>query len=99
MGNFGMVDHESLGANYLLSKGFSEKITRLVTSHVQAKRYLTYKYPEYFNLLSEASKKTLEYQGGIMSTEEAHIFESDDYFDLKIFSKKLEAFGSDRTAT
>jgi phosphonate degradation associated HDIG domain protein len=84
MDNVGVVDHEKLGAAYLLSKGFSEKIAKLVQSHVAAKRYLTYHYPEYYNRLSEASKKTLEFQGGVMTPEEAMDFEDDDLFDQYI---------------
>lgn len=84
MDGFGVVDHEKLGAEYLRQKGFSEKIANLVTSHVSAKRYLTYKYPEYFNQLSEASKRTLEFQGGVMSKEEATDFENDSLHDLYI---------------
>lgn len=84
MDGFGTVDHEKIGAAYLSSKGFSEKITRLVASHVQAKRYLTYRYPEYYERLSPASKITLEYQGGIMTAVEAESFENDEYFDLYI---------------
>lgn len=90
MDGFGIVDHEKIGASYLASKGFSEKITRLVTSHVQAKRYLTYKHPGYYNMLSEASKKTLEYQGGIMQPQEAQLFESDEYFDLYILLRRWD---------
>lgn len=77
MDGVGMVDHEKLGYTYLISKGFSKKIAQLVQSHVQAKRYLTFKYPEYFEKLSEASIKTLAFQGGVMSLEEATVFESD----------------------
>ena len=77
MDGAGIVDHENLGSTYLLEKGFSKKIASLVASHVSAKRYLTFKYPEYFNLLSEASIKTLQFQGGVMSAEEAAHFESD----------------------
>jgi phosphonate degradation associated HDIG domain protein len=84
MGQFGIISHEKIGANYLRSKGFSEKIAQLVENHVQAKRFLTYKYPEYYNQLSEASKQTLEYQGGRMSEEEAQVFELDDLFELSI---------------
>ncbi len=40
----GVAEHENLGAAYLLSKGFSEKIAKLVQSHVPAKRYLTYNF-------------------------------------------------------
>ena len=75
MDGFGNIDHEKLGADYLRNKGFSEKIATLVQSHVIAKRYLTYKYPEYYNQLSEASKATLEFQGGRMTEKEAIDFE------------------------
>lgn len=84
MDGFGVVDHEKLGADYLRSKGFSEDIASLVQNHVQAKRYLTYHYPSYYEQLSEASKKTLEFQGGVMTLEEAMLFESDTLFDLHI---------------
>jgi len=75
MDGMGNADHEKLGAEYLLKRGFSERIANLVNGHVIAKRYLTYKYPEYYNKLSPASKKTLEFQGGVMSSEEAAAFE------------------------
>ncbi len=84
MGGYGVTDHEKLGADYLRSKGFSETIARLVESHVEAKRYLTFANKDYYNSLSEASKKTLEYQGGPMSAEEAKRFEDDDLFELKV---------------
>src|SRR5215470_17494407 len=77
MDGYGVMDHESLGSEYLREKGFSEKIARLVESHVPAKRYLTFKYPDYYNRLSDASKITLEKQGGIMDTLEARHFEMD----------------------
>jgi len=90
MGEFGIVDHEKIGADYLRAKGFSEKIARLVGSHVDAKRYLTYKYPEYYDMLSPASKSTLEYQGGRMSPEEAEGFESDEWFTLYLTLRKWD---------
>ncbi len=84
MNGFGVMDHEKMGAYYLSRLGFSEKICRLIASHVAAKRYLTYKYPEYYNQLSEASRHTLEFQGGKMNEIEAGIFEQDSYFQLYI---------------
>ncbi|MGY4819944.1 phosphonate degradation HD-domain oxygenase [Pseudomonas chlororaphis subsp. piscium] len=77
MGGFGVVSHERLGADYLRRAGFSERLARLVEYHVQAKRYLTFKEPGYYQRLSEASRRTLEYQGGVMSAEEARAFEQD----------------------
>ena len=82
MDGFGIKDHEEVGAEYLHAKGFSKKLIRLVESHVEAKRYLTRKRPGYYEQLSEASKKTLEYQGGMMSEEEANAFEQYPLFKL-----------------
>jgi putative nucleotidyltransferase with HDIG domain len=84
MNEFGIIDHEKLGAGYLREKGFSEKIARLVESHVAAKRYLTYKNPDYFNRLSDASKYTLQQQGGPMNETEAELFEQDSLHHLFI---------------
>jgi len=84
MDGYGIRDHEEIGADYLKSRGFSKKIVRLVESHVVAKRYLTFKYPAYYEKLSDASKKTLEYQGGPMQEEEAVAFEQYPLFNLII---------------
>ena len=84
MDGYGIEDHESLGSQFLREKGFSEKIARLVESHVPAKRYLTFKYPGYYDKLSEASRITLEKQGGMMSESEAQEFERDHFHPLFI---------------
>jgi len=84
MDGLGVMDHEEIGAKYLKSKGFSKRIVRLVESHVEAKRYLTLKTPGYYDSLSEASKKTLEFQGGRMSVDEAEAFEHYPLFHLII---------------
>ena len=84
MGGFGVVSHERLGADYLRRAGFSERLARLVEYHVQAKRYLTFKEPEYDQRLSEASRRTLEYQGGAMSAAEAAAFELDPLYALSL---------------
>lgn len=84
MDGMGNVDHERLGADYLLERGFSERVANLVQGHVIAKRYLTYKYPEYYNRLSDASKATLEFQGGVMTADEAAEFELNQDAELII---------------
>lgn len=90
MAGFGVMSHEKIGADYLRSKGFPERIAQLVESHVQAKRYLTFRYPYYYNGLSEASKKTLEFQGGVMNEGEAKRFENHPLFDLMIQMRKWD---------
>lgn len=84
MDGMGNVDHEKLGSDYLLARGFSARIANLVQGHVIAKRYLTYKFPEYYNKLSPASKTTLEFQGGVMTAGEAAIFETNPDAELII---------------
>ena len=90
MDGYGIKRHEKVGADYLRSKGFPERVAKLVEGHVQAKRYLTYKHPEYYNSLSDASKKTLEFQGGRMSKDEADLFESDSLFETSILMRKWD---------
>lgn len=84
MDGYGIRDHEEVGGEFLREKGFSKRVIRLVEAHVEAKRYLTWKSPAYYEQLSEASKKTLEYQGGRMIEEEALAFEQYPLFDLII---------------
>lgn len=81
MDGYGTVDHERLGADYLRGLGYSEKTAQLIENHVNAKRYLTAKCMDYFERLSEASLRTLEFQGGPMSADEAARFERHPYFD------------------
>ena len=90
MEGYGMMDHEKLGAQYLRRVGFSDRMCKLIASHVNAKRYLTFKYPDYYNQLSGASKKTLEYQGGRMEEAEAKQFETDPLFDLYIKMRRWD---------
>ncbi|MEI9917729.1 MAG: phosphonate degradation HD-domain oxygenase [Bacteroidota bacterium] len=90
MGGYGKKSHEKIGADYLRDCGFPERVAKLVENHVQAKRYLTHKYPEYYEQLSEASKKTLEYQGGVMSDTEGKAFEADPLFETSILMRKWD---------
>jgi len=84
MEGLGIKNHEKLGADYLRELGFPERIARLVESHVEAKRYLCFARPEYLSKLSEASQKTLELQGGIMTAAEAQQFEQNPLSHLMI---------------
>ena len=84
MGIYGKLAHDQLGKEFLIENGFPEKMGALVASHVDAKRYLTFSNPEYYNLLSDASKKTLEYQGGPMTAEEAAVYEKDPLIESYI---------------
>lgn len=76
-----MPNHEALGAEFLASLGFSERIQDICRGHVKAKRYLCWKDKDYYEKLHPMSKAKLEYQGGPMSDEEARAFEADPLFD------------------
>lgn len=84
MAGYGMLRHEKVGANYLRKKGFPEKVAKLIEYHVEAKRYLCFKSPDYYFNLSDASKATLEFQGEKMTRDEADKFEKDPLFLLSI---------------
>ncbi|MFJ7810461.1 phosphonate degradation HD-domain oxygenase [Pseudomonas asiatica] len=84
MGGYGVVSHERIGAEYLRRCGFGERMARLVQYHVEAKRYLTLRQSGYYQRLSEASRRTLEYQGGVMSEDEADVFERDPLFEVSL---------------
>jgi 2-amino-1-hydroxyethylphosphonate dioxygenase (glycine-forming) len=84
MNGLGNISHEVTGANFLYKNGFSKTVAALVRNHVEAKRYLTYKNPDYFEKLSDASRKTLAHQGGIMTPKEAESFEKIPLFDLSL---------------
>jgi putative nucleotidyltransferase with HDIG domain len=95
MGIYGKHDHDRMGGDYLVAMGFSEKMGKLVASHVAAKRYLTFKIPGYYEELSDASKKTLEYQGGPMEAAEATIFENDPLFNLYLKVRYWDDLGKE----
>jgi phosphonate degradation associated HDIG domain protein len=84
MDELGVVDHETIGGEFLRRRGFSHRVVALVQGHVEAKRYLTFKHPSYREGLSHASLGTLMHQGGPMSADEAAAFESDPLFEQKL---------------
>eukprot|EP00047_Mylnosiga_fluctuans_P014431 m.38385 g.38385 ORF g.38385 m.38385 type:complete len:243 (+) comp5500_c0_seq3:473-1201(+) len=75
------AQHDVVGAAFLRMRGFREEVAHLIEGHVLAKRYFCYKDPAYRDGLSEGSKRTLQFQGGPMTAEEALIFEKDPLFE------------------
>ncbi|MEU1618340.1 TauD/TfdA family dioxygenase [Streptomyces sp. NPDC005722] len=65
--------HSHTGAD-LLGRWFGPEVTEPVRLHVAAKRYLCAVEPGYHDRLSEASKYTLEVQGGVMTPRQAAEF-------------------------
>ena len=65
--------HENVGADYL-SKYFGEEVTLPIRAHVASKRYLSFVEDGYYDLLSDASKISLNVQGGPFTQDEAEEF-------------------------
>ena len=65
--------HENLGADYL-STFYGDAVIRPIRAHVACKRYLSAVEKGYYEILSEASKISLEAQGGPFSKKEAEEF-------------------------
>lgn len=98
MDMYGVVDHEKIGALLLLTRGFSNKITTMIAGHVDAKRYLIFKDPTYAAKLSEASKKTLVFQGGAMTPEEATDFEKNPFYKDILFIRQCDEIAKEVSA-
>ena len=73
------LNHEEIGAQYL-APSFPEAVTTPIRLHVPAKRYLCATDTSYHDGLSEASKRSLKVQGGVMSDEEQEAFEQIPHF-------------------
>jgi putative nucleotidyltransferase with HDIG domain len=95
MGEFGIEAHDQWGKEFLRSRGFSDRIIAVVYNHVAAKRYLCRRDETYFAELSEASKNTLAYQGGMMSEPEASAFENQTFFAESILIRKIDEAAKD----
>tara|TARA_B100000029_G_C17003038_1_gene751913 strand:- start:18 stop:554 length:537 start_codon:yes stop_codon:yes gene_type:complete len=80
--------HEELGYKFL-KKYFINDVVEPIKYHVKAKKYLA-RDKKYYDCLSEASKKSLKFQGGIMTDEEAKEFENVKFFESSIKLRKFD---------
>jgi [1-hydroxy-2-(trimethylamino)ethyl]phosphonate dioxygenase len=71
--------HELSGAHWLAAR-FGAAVSEPVRLHVAAKRYLCATDLRYAKVLSPASEKTLQLQGGAMSAAEIATFEAQSHF-------------------
>jgi predicted HD phosphohydrolase len=97
--NLGVHNHEHIGAQYLKELGFPSLVCNLVENHVDAKRYLCSVSSEYLANLSEASRRTMNLQGGLMTQDEIKKFNMNKNSSLYILiryyddqAKKIDYF-------
>jgi 2-amino-1-hydroxyethylphosphonate dioxygenase (glycine-forming) len=95
----GVIDHDRNCVEWFRTRGFSTRLIALVSGHVDAKRYLVATNPAYHARLSEASKRTLELQGGPMTHEEARAFEASPHYKdllrLRAWDEQAKVPGAD----
>jgi predicted HD phosphohydrolase len=72
---YGAGPHEEVGARFV-RRHCGDRVAHLVGAHVPAKRYLVATDGQYAVSLSAASQRSLERQGGPMSSDEVSDFES-----------------------
>lgn len=95
MGEYGVMNHEIVGAEYLKDLGFEDILCNLVKNHILTKRYLITKDPNYYNNLSNASKNTFEYQGGLLTNNEIIEFENDPLFKIHLKLREWDDYAKD----
>ena len=83
--------HEEVGFGFLKDY-FRQEVTEPIKLHVQAKKYLC-RNKSYYDLLSDASKISLELQGGIMDDEEVRKFTSLKFCKDAIMLRKYDDDG------
>ena len=86
----GRASHEVVGEHYLRRLGFSEMICQIVGAHVMAKRYLTSVDKEYYAGLSQSSKTTLKFQGGIFDRAQVREAQKDPLLEAKLAVRRWD---------
>ena len=86
--------HEELAARYL-EKNFTKAVVEPVKLHVQAKRYLCAVENGYLETLSEPSKISLSFQGGVMSEEEVKEFEINEFYKEAVNLRRWDDLAKD----
>jgi [1-hydroxy-2-(trimethylamino)ethyl]phosphonate dioxygenase len=89
---FGYHKHDQSGGVWLAAR-FPEVVSEPVRLHVAAKRYLCAVEPDYFDLLSNASKYSLTKQGGTMTSEEAAEFARLPFVDRAVRLRRWDDRG------
>jgi gamma-butyrobetaine dioxygenase len=84
--------HEAVGSRYLAAL-FPPAVSGPVALHVAAKRYRCAVEPRYAASLSEGSIRSLERQGGPMSSSECEVFESRPGFSAALLLREWDDGG------
>ncbi len=86
---YGIHDHGDLGGDWVAAR-FDAAVSEPVRLHIEAKRFLCARDPDYHDHLSSASKYTLTRQGGPMTADEAEAFEARPHAADAVLLRRLE---------
>ncbi len=89
---FGYHKHDQSGGAWLAAR-FPAMVAEPVRQHVAAKRYLCAVQPDYYDILSLASKHSLSKQGGPMSAAEAAAFGRREFIDRAVKLRRWDDAG------
>ena len=96
-GSVGRAGHDTIGAAYLSQEGFPEKVCALVVRMLLRRGSCVLLRPGYRDGLSEASKQSLQMQGGPMSDEEVVKWKHGDWWremvELRKWDDRAKAVG------
>jgi len=81
--------HEVAGDDFL-RQCFPEEVTEPIRLHVAAKRYLCSTESDYYDQLSQASKRSFQVQGGNLSAEEQAEFESNPHLAVAVQLRRMD---------
>ncbi len=81
--------HEEASADALAAL-FGPAVSEPVRLHVAAKRYLCGAEPDYYEILSADSKRSLDLQGGPMSEREIKEFSAGPHFEAAIALRRID---------
>jgi gamma-butyrobetaine dioxygenase len=93
---YGIHDHGNLGGDWVAAR-FDAAVSEPVRLHVDAKRFLCAREPDYHDRLSPASQHTLTKQGGPMTADEATAFEARPHATDAVLLRRLEDDHGKRT--
>ena len=81
--------HETVGAEFL-ERYFPESVLAPIRLHVPAKRYLCTVDEDYYDQLSNASKRSFELQGGRLNDEEKAEMEANRFLDRSLEIRRYD---------
>ena len=92
-------DRHQLAGAAALAGLFGPQVCEPIALHVAAKRWLCLREPGYHQTLSEASKASLQLQGGVFDAAQAQAFEQQPYWQDAVTLRRFDDMGKREDAS